>query len=204
MGISFMKKLGIIIRKITIPPVFALVLLISVCLSNLNNISILLHAIEGVIFIAIFPVLAYPLQKHIPAYKDKGREGQRSLAIIFSFAGYSIAVIIAFLFKSPEIIKFIYLNYLFCGFSILLCDKVFKIKASGHACGVTGPLITMVYFKLYIPAIICNLCIICYTSFYREYIHEKAYAVTSIRRRDNCDFCAGACAFFKSYFLRSK
>ena len=157
MGISFMKKLGMIIRKITIPPVFALVLLISVCLSNLNNISILLHAIEGVIFIAIFPVLAYPLQKHIPAYKDKGREGQRSLAIIFSFAGYLIAVIIAFLFKAPEIIKFIYLNYLFCGFSILLCDIVFKLKASGHTCGVTGPLITMVYFKLYIPAIICAL-----------------------------------------------
>ena len=157
MGIGFMKKLGMIIRKITIPPVFALVLLISVCLSNLNNIRILLHAIEGVIFIAIFPVLAYPLQKHIPAYKDKGREGQRSLAIIFSFAGYSIAVIIAFLFKAPEIIKFIYLNYLFCGFSILLCDIVFKVKASGHACGVTGPLITMVYFKLYIPAIICAL-----------------------------------------------
>ena len=32
---------------------------------------------------------------------------------------------------------------------------MFKVKASGHACGVTGPLITMVYVKLYIPAIIC-------------------------------------------------
>ncbi len=152
-----MKKLGMFIRKITIPPVFALVLLFSVCFSDLNNIDVILHALEGVIFIAFFPVLAYPLQKYIPAYKDKGREGQRSLAIIFSFVGYSIAVIIAFVFKAPEIIKFIYLNYLFCGFSILLCDKVFKIKASGHACGVIGPLITMVYFKLYIPAIICAL-----------------------------------------------
>ena len=152
-----MKKIGMFIRKITIPPVFALVLLFSVCISYLNDIEVIWHAVGGIIFIATFPVLAYPLQKHIPAYKDKGREGQRSLAIIFSFVGYSLAVLLAFIFNAPKIIKFIYLDYLICGFAILLCDKVFKIKPSGHACGVIGPMIVMVYFKIFIPAAVCAL-----------------------------------------------
>ena len=152
-----MKKLGIFIRKITIPPVFALVLLFSVCIKNLNDVEVILHSIVGIVFIAFFPVLAYPLQKHIPAFKDKGRDGQRTLAIIFSFVGYSIGTILAFSLGAPRIIKFIYLNYLFCGFSILIFDKVFKIKVIGHSCGVIGPMITMVYFRFYITAIICAL-----------------------------------------------
>lgn len=37
---------------------------------------------------------------------------------------------------------------------MLLLNKVFKIKASGHACGIVGPVLLFVYFGLYIPAIV--------------------------------------------------
>lgn len=37
---------------------------------------------------------------------------------------------------------------------MLLLNKVFKLKASGHACRIVGPLIMFLYFGLYIPAII--------------------------------------------------
>ena len=37
---------------------------------------------------------------------------------------------------------------------MLLFNKAFHLKASGHACGVVGPVILLLYFKLYIPAII--------------------------------------------------
>ena len=37
---------------------------------------------------------------------------------------------------------------------MLLLNKVFKVKASGHACGIVGPMILFLYFGLYIPAIV--------------------------------------------------
>ena len=146
-----------IIRKITIPPVFAVVLLLSVYFGYPDAFGSIWHMIGGIVFLAILPVLAYPLQKHIPGYKDKGREGQRSLAMIFSFAGYLLGTLVAFLFQAPVIVKIIYLEYLFCGISMLVFNKVFKLKASGHACGVIGPVLMMAYFKLYIPAAVCAL-----------------------------------------------
>ena len=41
----------------------------------------------GLLFLVVLPLLAYPLQKYIPHFKDSGRDGQRSLAMIFSAAG---------------------------------------------------------------------------------------------------------------------
>ena len=146
-----------IIRKITIPPVFAVVLLFSACFSYPESFGAVWHMIGGIVFFAILPVLAYPLKKYIPGYKDKGREGQRSLAMIFSFAGYLLGTVVAFAFSANTIVKIIYLEYLFCGITMLVFNKLFKLKASGHACGVIGPMLLMIYFKLYIAAAVCAL-----------------------------------------------
>ncbi len=152
-----MSKVAMFIRKITIPPVFAVVLLLSVYLSYPETVGSVWHVISGVVFLAILPVLAYPLQKYIPGFKDKGRDGQRSLAMLFSFAGYLLGTILALILSAPQIVKIIYLEYLFCGITMLVFNKAFKLKASGHACGVIGPMLLMVYFKLYIPAAVCAL-----------------------------------------------
>lgn len=145
------------IRKITIPPVFAVVLLLSVYINIPEPFGAVWHMIGGIVFLAALPMLAYLLQKYIPGFKDKGREGQRSLAMLFSFAGYLVGTIVAFVFGATKIVKIIYLEYLLCGITMLVFNKVFKLKASGHACGVIGPMLLMVYFKLYIPAAICAL-----------------------------------------------
>ena len=42
------------------------------------------------------------------------------------------------------IVKIIYLEYLFCGITMLVFNKLFKLKASGHACGVIGPMLIIV------------------------------------------------------------
>lgn len=152
-----MNKISLFIRKITIPPVFAVVLLLAVFFGHNKLVGSVWHLLGGVAFLAILPTLAYPLQKFIPGFKDKGRDGQRSLAMIFSFVGYLLGTLVAFVFQAPAIVKIIYLEYLFCGISMLVFNKVFKLKASGHACGVIGPVLMMVYFKLYIPAIVCAL-----------------------------------------------
>lgn len=142
------------IRKITIPPVFAAVFLILVYFTQAEFFGNYGHLIGALFFLSILPALAYPLQRYIPKYRDRGREGQRSLAILFSFLGYLLGTIAAFIFSAPAVLKLIYVEYLLCGIGMLVLNRCFKIKASGHACGIVGPVIMLLYFGLYIPALI--------------------------------------------------
>ena len=112
------------------------------------------HFLGTILFLCVLPTLAYPLQKYIPKYKDRGREGQRTLAMLFSFVGYLFGTLSAYILAAPTELKIIYLEYLFCGIGMLVLNKIFKIKASGHACGIVGPVILLVYFGAYIPALI--------------------------------------------------
>ncbi len=149
-----MNKISKIIRRFTVPPVFAAALLITVYIVFPHYYGNIWQLLGGIFFLSVLPTLAYPLQKYFAHFKDRGREGQRSLAMIFSFVGYLLGTIIAFAFSAPVQLKIIYLEYLLCGVGMLLLNKVFKIKASGHACGIVGPVILLLYFGLYIPAII--------------------------------------------------
>jgi hypothetical protein len=149
-----MDKVFKIIRRFTVPPVFATALLIIVYITHTNYFGSIWHLFGALFFLAALPTLAYPLQRFIPKYKDRGREGQRSLAMIFSFMGYLLGTLTAFIFSAPIELKIIYTEYLLCGIGMILLNKVFKIKASGHACGIVGPVIIFIYFGLYIPAIV--------------------------------------------------
>lgn len=149
-----MKKISILIRKLTVPPVFAALLLIIISISRPYFLNSIWQFVLGILFLTVLPVLAYPMQKHFSSFKDKGREGQRSLAMLFSFAGYCLGVIVAFATSAPIELKIIYLEYLLCGLGMLVFNKVFKLKASGHACGIIGPVALLIYFRLYIPALV--------------------------------------------------
>jgi len=173
-----MEKVFKIIRKITIPPVFAAALLIVVYITHTNYFGSIWHLFGALLFLSVLPTLAYPLQRFFKKYKDRGREGQRSLAMIFSFAGYLLGTLTAFVFSAPIELKIIYLEYLLCGIGMLLLNKVFKIKASGHACGIVGPVLLLSYFRLYISAIIGAVLIIpVYISSIRTKRHSPAQLI---------------------------
>ncbi len=155
-----MNKISFIIRKITVPPVFAASLLIIAYIVYPHYFGSILHMLGGLVFLCVLPILAYPLQKYIPHFKDKGREGQRSLAMIFSAVGYLLGTLVAFIIGAPAELKIIYLEYLLCGIAMLVLNKAFKLKASGHACGIVGPILLMIYFKMYIPAAVGALLIV--------------------------------------------
>ncbi len=141
-----------IVRILTVPPIMAALLFI---ILGLNKIVAPIDALLGVFFIGILPVLSYPLQPIIPYYKHKGREGQRNLAIIFSVLGYILGVTLALIFEAPiNTVVFIYLDYMLSGIILAAFNKFFKMKASGHACGLVGPVAMLLYFRLYIPAAI--------------------------------------------------
>lgn len=159
-GESTINKIAFLARAITVPPVFATALLLVLFFTKPEFIGNVWFLLSGIFFLTVLPLLAYPLQKFIPRYKDRGREGQRKLAVIFSFAGYVLGMITVLVFNAPRELKMIFCEYVLCGLCIFICDKVFKFKASGHACGSVGPAAMLLYLGQYIAAIVFAILII--------------------------------------------
>lgn len=173
-----MRKVSSLIRKLTIPPVFAALLLVAVYLAYPHYFAVVWQLVAGLLFLTVFPTLAYPMHKYIPRFKDKGRDGQRTLAMLFSFAGYLLGTITVHVTSAPLQLKIIYMEYLLCGAAMLLLNKCFHLKVSGHACGIVGPVILLLYFRLYIPAILGTALIVpVYISSIRTKQHTTAQLI---------------------------
>ena len=140
-----MKILAKIIRVLTIPPIMAIWLLTTLFVVRPEFFGGTVFYCLSVFFIALFPILAYPLQPIIPAFKHKGREGQRTLAMIFSVAGYLLGCITNLFMNAPASLWTVYLVYLLSGAGIAIFNKLFHLRASGHACGIMGPVAFLFY-----------------------------------------------------------
>lgn len=152
-----MEKISFLVRKITVAPFMAAAMLITSWFCNPSIFQNPLSFWYSILFLTILPLMAYPLQKFIPGFKDKGREGQRSLAMIFAVMGYVLGCIVNGCFASTRELWIIYLEYLFSGILIFLVNKCFHLKISGHACGIVGPLALLITFHIYaaiVPGII--------------------------------------------------
>jgi len=155
-----MGKFTKIIRIITVAPIMALIMLVIMYRNKPNDFGSILSFVCSIVFLTILPILAYPMQKYIPGYKDRGREGQRGLAMIFAVCGYLFGCLTNLCLAAPKAMWMIYLVYLFSGLMILILNKCFDLHTSGHACGVAGPISLLIYFG--IPAIVPgDLVLIC-------------------------------------------
>jgi hypothetical protein len=92
------------------------------------------------------PLSAYLLERVLPAYKNAGREGERKLAFIMCVAGYVLGTIVSFVLRAPLPVKMIFVSYLASGGILALVNSLIRFKASGHACGVAGPFVVLLYF----------------------------------------------------------
>jgi hypothetical protein len=147
-----MEKTAKIIREITVAPAMALLMLIIIYIGKPDTFGSITSFICSILFLTVLPIMAYPLQKYIPGFKDRGREGQRSLAMIFAVSGYILGCIANIFLSAPKLMWIIYLEYLFSGILILIFNKCFHLSASGHACGVVGPIALLIFFG--IPALL--------------------------------------------------
>lgn len=126
---------SIVIRKCTLAPIVAALLLIffyATCPEIFGSFASLLWQL-----LTLFPLLAYPLQPVFPFFRKKGREGQRYLAILFAFLGYSLDVIVTLLTHASKELCLISWTYFLSGVLILILNRICKIRASGHAAGVS-------------------------------------------------------------------
>jgi hypothetical protein len=146
MSYGIMDKLTKAVRVLTVAPLMALLMLTILYFRDPAIFGGILYYILSVVFLTVFPLLAYPLQPLFRAFRGKGREGQRTLAIYFAVAGYIGGCLAAALFGAPKGVWVIFLCYLASGALVLLVNKLLHFKASGHACGVTGPFILLLYF----------------------------------------------------------
>lgn len=100
--------------------------------------------IYSIVFLTILPLLAYPLHRTIPASREQGRRGERRLAFIIALISYVLGTFLTFLFHAPIFVKKIFMAYLFSGAFLSFINKGLKIKASGHACGISGPITLLI------------------------------------------------------------
>ncbi len=134
-----MRKFCMAVRVATVSPFMATALCLYLFFSGAGMIGRGRDLAAALICLAVLPLLAYPLQPLIPRFRDKGRTGQRDLAILFSVAGYLIGLVYAFAAGAGRGMQGLFLTYLLSGALMLLLNGVFKVRASGHACGVAGP-----------------------------------------------------------------
>ena len=140
------KILAKILRVLTIPTILVTALLTVIYFARETTFRGVGDFLAAVICLALIPTLAYPLQPIIPGFKGKGRDGQRALAFVTSAVGYIVGFVYAFISGATADFKFIIASYLLSVVLLLIFNKLCGLKASGHACGVLGPLLFAVYF----------------------------------------------------------
>ncbi len=134
------------LRIVTIPPLLVAVMLTLLYILRPIIFQSPVDYAMAILSLSVIPTLAYPLQSFIPGFKDGGRDAQRRLAFIFSPIGYAVGFIYALIANTSIELKFIFGTYLASVIVLLIFNKLLHIKASGHACGVFGPLIHTIYF----------------------------------------------------------
>lgn len=173
------SKLAKAIRIITVAPIMALALFIILFIKQpfIFSGQDFLAAIG---FIAIFPICAYPLHKLFPKLPSPGRAGERQLAIIMSNIGYVLGLLYVMIAKVNASVFIIFVAYACSGFLVFLINKVTPIRASGHACGVSGCFALATYFFGWIAVPGFAVLILVYI------------ASISMKRHTSLDFIVGA------------
>ncbi len=143
---SVAYKLAKVIRVISVPPVMVATLIVLLyCLRD----DVFVSATEmgvSMALLAVLPVLAYPLSVAIPHIRAKGRDGQRSLAMYLSAVGYVAVFTYGLVAGVGKHVMLVYTGYLLSVIILLVLNKIFHVRASGHACSVSGPLVYTAYF----------------------------------------------------------
>lgn len=133
-------KIAKTIRFITVPPIVVTVELILLLFFE-DVFPTVLDFWLALICLAIVPVLAYPLQKIVPAFRHGGQGMQRRLAFILSPLGYIAAVVCSVVRDAIPNLLYISVVYLVSVILLLLVNKLTPFHASGHGCSLGGSII---------------------------------------------------------------
>ena len=128
-----------LVRKLTVPPILILYLVIILALFRKDVFPNPFSFFLSLFLLGILPVLAYPIQKILPVWKTKGRQGQRTLAFAFTFLGYTIHFITTLVLHANRNLMLVASTYFLSVVLLSVLNLFTPLKASGHACSITGP-----------------------------------------------------------------
>lgn len=126
------------IRKLTLAPLLAAVMLIFLYAVQPEIFGSAEVLFRQLIFLSLFPLLAYPIQPLVPAFRDKGRDGQRYLAMIFAFIGYLWDCFLNICIRASQELCLIGWVYLLSGVIVLFLNRLCGLRASGYAAGISA------------------------------------------------------------------
>ncbi len=189
-----LNKIAKIIRFLTVPPlVVAAVMTLLFCFESVFPQT--LDFILTLLFLAVVPVLAYPLQRVVPVWRAGGQRMQRKLAFILTPIGYIGAVIASIVRNAIPNLLYISVVYLTSVLVLLLVNKLTPWHASGHGCSIAGPIVLLCCFMaspfVILPAIaVYALC-------FWASIHLKRHTVSEFLLGSVIPMlCALVCYFF--------
>ena len=140
-----LNKTAKLIRFFTVPPVVVAAVMTLLFFFETVFPTPLDFALT-LLFLAIVPVLAYPLPQLVPAFRRGGQKIQRRLAFILTPSGYIGAVITSVLRNAIPNLLYISVVYLLSVLLLILVNKLTPVHASGHACSIAGPIALLCCF----------------------------------------------------------
>lgn len=141
-----MTKIAKFIRTVSVAPISAIIISIIVYFLVPNSYNNVLELLLMTSILGIIPILSYPLQHFLHIIKGEDeRNNERKLAFIFSIGGYVIGLLISIFFNISSIQKLLYLTYFFSGLILAVFNYLLRVRASGHMCGISGPIALSIY-----------------------------------------------------------
>lgn len=141
-----LNKIAKVIRIITVPPVMVAALLTLLFFTD-DVFPAPLDYWLTLLFLAVVPMLAYPAQLLVSRWRAGGRKTQRLLAFVFSFVGYSAAVIVSIVRNAIPNLLYISGVYLASVILLTLFNCFTPWHASGHSCSTAGPILLVCLFS---------------------------------------------------------
>ena len=151
-------KTAKMIRVITIPPIEALAMLLILYGVRRTEFGDMNGLLLGILFLSAIPALAYPLSFKVKGKKEK-RDNQRNIAFAFNFLSYLAGMMIGYIMRCSEMLQWILLDYFLAVLILTIINKVFHIKASGHACSCTLPYL---FLSNYLGIYVAGICLVLY------------------------------------------
>lgn len=148
------EKTAEIIRIITIPPIEALVMLLILYGGRREEFGTSGNLLMALLFLTVIPIASYPIASG-KKNREENRNHQRKMAFIFNFVSYLTVMLLGYCMGCSRMLQWILNDYFLAVMILTIINKVFKIRASGHACSCTLPYLILSYYLGWVAVIIC-------------------------------------------------
>lgn len=182
-----------IIRILSVPPVLVILLSLVLYFSDPAVFGgSVWRPVLMCLFLALIPSLGYPLQLLIPTWKEQGRPLQRKLAFVFSVTGYMAGLIYSLVSGTTRTERLVYFSYVITVLFLIGFNVLIRIRSSGHAAGIAGPLCILV---IAVSPWLCLVCIPIWLLSLWASVRLKRHTIREYLLGTACSLGAIGCAY---------